>query len=201
MKIFFRLKFIAGYIRDIFRIPIRLYYFLIFGKYSFKSTINIPLKIDGGKNILIGEDVFIGYRVWLSALSYTGSDECQLIIEDGVIIGHFNHIVATRGIKIEKNALLASRVYISDNQHDYSNPNIPIKNQRIIQKNNVVIGTGCWIGENVSIIGASIGKNSVIGANSVVTKSIPDYCIAVGIPARIIKRYNFETKTWERTND
>jgi acetyltransferase-like isoleucine patch superfamily enzyme len=159
-----------------------------------------PLKIDGGKNISIGNNCLIQYKTWLAALPLTGADKCQLVIEDGVVIGHFNHIYATKSIVIEKDALLADRVYISDNLHNYSNPMIPIKNQNIIQKNEVVIGSGCWIGENVSIIGASVGKNSMIGANSVVTKDISDYCVAVGIPARIIKRYNFKTNTWERTD-
>jgi acetyltransferase-like isoleucine patch superfamily enzyme len=173
---------------------------MIFKKYSYKSIIHKPLQIDGGKNISIGKQVNIQYKTWLAALPLTGSDKCQLIIEDGAVIGHFNHIYATKSIIIEENALTADRVYISDNLHDYSDPAIPIKNQKIIQKSEVIIGSGCWIGENVSIIGASVGKNSVIGANSVVTKDIPDYCVAVGIPARIIKRYNFKTNTWERTD-
>lgn len=63
----------------------------------------------------------------------------------------------------------------------------------------VIISDGTWIGTNAVIVGnVKIGKNCVIGANSVVTKDIPDYCIAAGIPARIIKRYNIETHSWER---
>ena len=60
---------------------------------------------------------------------------------------------------------------------------------------NVEIGDGTWIGENVCIIGASIGKQCVIGANSVVLKDIPDYCVAVGLPAKVIKKYNFEASS------
>jgi acetyltransferase-like isoleucine patch superfamily enzyme len=60
---------------------------------------------------------------------------------------------------------------------------------------------GAWLGENVCVIGASIGKNSVIGANSVVTKNIPDYCVAVGSPAKVIKKYNVEKQIWEAYND
>ena len=59
-----------------------------------------------------------------------------------------------------------------------------------------MIGDDSWIGENVCIIGASIGRHCVIGANAVVTKEIPDYCVAVGNPARVIKRYDFEQKDW-----
>jgi acetyltransferase-like isoleucine patch superfamily enzyme len=194
------IKLFIRIVSKIFKLPIKIYYSKIFKKYSYKSAIHKPLQIDGGKNISIGKQVNIQYKTWLAALPLTGSDKCQLVIEDGAVIGHFNHIYATKSIIIEEDALLADRVYISDNLHDYSDPMIPIKNQKIIQKNEVVIASGCWIGENVSIIGASVGKNSVIGANSVVTKDIPDYCVAVGIPARIIKRYNFKTNTWERTD-
>lgn len=63
-------------------------------------------------------------------------------------------------------------------------------------KAEVQIGDGSWIGENVSIIGEIVGKNCVIGANSVVTKDIPDFSVAVGIPAKIIKQYNQTTKQW-----
>lgn len=59
------------------------------------------------------------------------------------------------------------------------------------------IGEGTWLGENVCVIGAKIGKHCVIGANSVVTKDIPDYSIAVGAPARIIKQYNFKENVWK----
>ena len=62
----------------------------------------------------------------------------------------------------------------------------------------VEIGDGSWLGENVCILGASIGRNCIIGSNSVVTKDIPDYCIAIGSPAKIIKRYNLKTKEWQK---
>ena len=65
----------------------------------------------------------------------------------------------------------------------------------------MVIGRDSWRGENVCVLGAKIGRHCVIGANSVVTKDIPDYCIAVGIPARIIKRYCFDSQTWRRTDE
>jgi len=182
----------------IFKLYKYIFYQFIFKNYSYKSFIDRPLKIDGGKNISIGKKVIIQYKTWLAALPLTGEQKCELIIKDGTIIGHFNHIYATKSIIIEENVLTADRVYISDNLHDYADPAVPIKNQKILQKNPVIIGAGSWIGENVCIIGASVGKNSVIGANSVVTKDIPDYCVAAGIPAKVIKRYNFERKQWEK---
>ncbi len=95
--------------------------------------------------------------------------------------------------------LTADRVYISDNLHGYENPNVPILKQPIKQNGTVRIGEGSWLGVGVAVIGANIGKHCVIGANAVVTKDIPNYSVAVGIPAKVIKRYNPETNKWERT--
>jgi acetyltransferase-like isoleucine patch superfamily enzyme len=89
-------------------------------------------------------------------------------------------------------------VYISDNQHGYENPDEYILNHYIVQRGSVEIGEGSWLGENVCVIGASIGRHCVIGANSVVTKDIPDYCVAVGSPASVIKTYDFDQKKWVR---
>ena len=74
----------------------------------------------------------------------------------------------------------------------------PVLSQKVVQKKPVEIGDGSWIGENVCIIGASVGKHCIIGANAVVTHDIPDYSIAVGSPAKVVKFYNFENNTWER---
>jgi acetyltransferase-like isoleucine patch superfamily enzyme len=78
-------------------------------------------------------------------------------------------------------------VFISDNDHSYSDLDLPIIQQPIKFKKNVSIGSGSWIGENVCIIGASIGRNCVIGANSVVTKDVPDFSVVAGNPAKVIK--------------
>lgn len=101
---------------------------------------------------------------------------------------------------LEDNVLTADRVYISDNLHGYSDINIPVNAQPIKQISTVRIGEGSWLGIGVVVIGANIGKHCVIGANAVVTHDIPDYSVAVGIPAKVIKRYNFSTKQWEKTN-
>ena len=174
--------------------------YLRFNNLGFRSYIDHALKINGSKNIIVGSRVYVGYNSWLAALPLTGEKECILEIGNGTCIGNFNHIYATKKIIIGKNVLTADKVYISDNQHVYEDINLPIMKQPIKQINIVEIGDGTWLGENVCIIGVKIGKNCVIGANSVVTKDIPDYSVAVGSPAKIIKRYNFETKLWDLTN-
>lgn len=171
------------------------YYKCCFGRISFRAVIHSPLSLDGKRNIYLGH-VNVGYKSWLAANPLTDTEECALIIMDGSTIGHFNHIYATGKLVIEKDVLTADRVYISDNLHGYEDISIPIHQQPIKQNGKVTIGEGSWLGENVCVVGASIGKHCVIGANSVVTKDIPDYSVAVGIPAKVIKQYDFKQKKW-----
>lgn len=172
--------------------------FLYFGK---KSLILCPLQIDGKKNISVGNHVLVGEHSWLAAMPLTDNVKPQLIIGNFCAIGHFNHIYATSEIIFENSVLTADKVYISDNLHSYADISKPIMEQPIKQLKKIRIGEGSWIGENACIIGASIGKHCTIGANSVVTKDIPDYCVAVGAPARVIKRYNETTQQWENVED
>ena len=160
-----------------------------------RSRIMAPLKLDGVENFSIGKRVLVNRMAWLAAMPLTG-DKVELIINDGTYIGNFAHIYATQSICIGKNVLIADKVYISDNLHGYENIDIPIKDQPVVQNGKVFIDDDSWIGENVCIIGAKIGKHCVIGANAVVTKDIPDYCVAVGNPAKIIKKFDPDTKKW-----
>ena len=163
------------------------------------SYVESPLRIYG-KDISIGSHTLIQYKTWLEARPLTGAERAELIIGDGCAIGHFNEIYSTKSVIIEDKVLTADRVYISDNLHGYENPADPVIDQPIRQIGTVRIGEGSWLGTGVCVIGASIGKHCVIGANAVVTKDIPDYCVAVGVPARIVKRYNTEKGRWERTD-
>lgn len=173
---------------------------LLLDEFGMSSVIHSPLRLDGCKNIKIGCKVTVQYKTWLAALPLTGEDSCFLELQDGVTIGHFNHIFATKRIVIEKNVLTADKVYISDNLHQYTDIHLPVKEQGIIQCREVIIGEGSWLGENVCVIGAVVGKHCIVGANSVVTKDIPDYSVAVGVPARVIKKYCFTTSTWRKTD-
>ena len=175
-------------------------YKIVFGKFSITTYLEKPLKIEGAKNIYIHGNTHIRKYAWLGCLPLTNEQFPILRIHEGCQIGHFNEIYATKSIIIEKNVLTADRVYISDNLHKYENIQTPVIKQPIKQINTVTIGEGSWLGIGVTVIGANIGKHCVIGANSVVTKDIPDYSVAVGIPAKIIKRYDFTMKQWRRTN-
>jgi len=172
------------------------YYKALFGKIGIRSIIVNPLKIDGAKNIEIGNRVYIAYKSWLACLPLTGEKECKLIIGDGCRIGNFNHIYATKSVILERDVLTADKVYISDNLHGYEDVTVPIWKQPIVQKREVFIGQGSWLGENVCVIGANIGKHCIIGANSVVTKDIPDYSVAVGAPAKVIRKFDYDQNKW-----
>ena len=174
----------------------KLFFSSKFKNFGNNSSVLFPLNISGIENVSIGNNVNIAYKTWLAAVPHTGEALCELIIGDGTCIGNFNHIYATKSIVIGENVLTADKVYISDNLHGYEDITLPIIHQPIKQIGTVVIGDGSWLGENVCVIGAKIGKNCVIGANSVVTKDIPDYCVAVGSPARVIKCYCSEQNRW-----
>jgi len=91
------------------------------------------------------------------------------------------------GIAIQDNVLIGSCVHFYVTKHNFGNPNYPIIDQGFLDSKSVLIKSGCWIGANVTILpGVTIGKNAVIGAGSVVTKTIPDFVVAVGNPAKII---------------
>ena len=184
----------------VYKLLLYPFYKIYFGSLGNKSKIIKPNSIEFPKNIFIGSNVLIRKFAWLAANPLTGNKNCKLIIGDGTYIGNYAHFYATSKIEIARKVMIADRVYISDNSHGYKNINLPVIDQPITQLQEVLIDEGAWLGENVCIVGANIGKNCVIGANSVVTKNIPDYCIAVGMPAKIIKRFCFERNDWFKTD-
>jgi acetyltransferase-like isoleucine patch superfamily enzyme len=112
-----------------------------------------------------------------------------------------NHITCIHKVEIGENVLTADRVHISDHSHGFSQITIPIMAQPVTSKGVVRIGDGTWIGENASILSCSIGRNCVIGSNAVVTRDIPEYCVAVGAPARVVKRFNTISGQWENVEN
>lgn len=131
--------------------------------------------------------------------------KAELIIGKDVELNDYCHIGVSNKITIGDGTLIASKVFITDHGHGnikssciQSTPLIP-PIVRPLENSPVFIGSNVWIGEGVFILpGVSIGNGSIIGAGSVVTKSLPANVIAVGNPAKPIKKYNFDTSTWEQ---
>jgi acetyltransferase-like isoleucine patch superfamily enzyme len=135
------------------------------GSIGRNSEIRPYCTIIGTKNIMIGNNVTIPTGTILVA--NPDDPDSKIIIEDDVLFGPNN------------------AVYCST--HRYTNPEIPIQEQGYICKT-TIIRRGSWIGINAVIMpGITIGRNAVIGANSVVTRDVPDYAVVVGVPARILK--------------
>ncbi|MCD8282249.1 MAG: acyltransferase [Prevotella sp.] len=118
-------------------------------------------------------------------------------------ISMFSRISCMGRIRIGNYVEMGPNVFIGDHNHAYEDISRPIKLQGVSWRPtedgspNIEIGDETWIGTHVAIIGnVKIGRHCVIGANAVVNKDIPDYSIAVGVPARIVKRYDTETKRW-----
>lgn len=147
--------------------------------------------------IICGDNIIIRPSTGI----YTHIKNSKIYIGDNTEIGRDSTISSFNEIVFGNYVLTGPHVFISDNNHEYDNPMIPISKQgvRCLPGDRVYIGDGTWIGTNVVIVGnVKIGKHCVIGANSVVTKDIPDYCIVAGVPCKIIKRYDFETNKWVR---
>jgi acetyltransferase-like isoleucine patch superfamily enzyme len=160
--------------------------------------------VDNGEYISIGRDVNIGRDSWIHcpAEFMEGKQRSPVIvIDDGVDMGRRAVISGVKSVHIGKNVLFAPNVYISDHSHKFEDVERPINDQGITEAEDVDIGENSWIGINACILpGCKIGRNCVVGANSVVTKSFPDYCVIAGAPARIIKKYDQKKKIWERVN-
>lgn len=167
-----------------------------FKQFGRTTSVVFPVGIEGPGNIALGDRVYVAHKSCLAARPLTNRNECLLQIGSGSRIGRFNHIYATHRVVLGQNVLTANGVYISDNLHDYRDPQVPIMDQPIIQNGIVEIGEGSWLGHNACVLGASIGRHCVIGANAVVVSDIPDYSVAVGAPAKVIKQYDPSTQEW-----
>ena len=158
----------------------------------FKKKINL---IKGEERISIGEKSMFGKEAiltkWVSDEYPSGG---VILIRKNCNFGDFIHISASNKIEIGDNVLTGRWVTITDNSHGDTNcENLfysPLE-RKLFSKGPVIIGNNVWIGDKVTILpGVQIGKGSVIGANSVVTKSVPPYSVVVGNPAKIIKSYS-----------
>lgn len=168
-----------------------------FREFELRARLLRSVRVEGAEYISIRKWAIVKSYSWLMALQ-VDKDEPELNIEEGCSVGYNNHIVALRKVVLGKYVQTANNVYISDNTRDYKRVDIPIMHQPLKFLGEVHIGGGSLIGEGVSVIGSKIGCNCIIGANSVVIKDIPDRSVAVGIPAKVIKRYNPEKDQWER---
>lgn len=138
----------------------------------------------------------LGERAVIEDFSVVNNGMGSVRIGSNSFIGMSNVLIGP--LEIGDNVITAQHVVISGLNHGYESVDLPIKEQRCTTAK-INIGDDCWIGANAVITaGVIIGKHVVVAAGSVVTKSVPDYCVVGGNPARILKRYNFKEELWEK---
>ena len=151
-----------------------------------------PGSVFGERWITVGEDTIIGAQVTLSAGMVPGQDLGPLPvlrIGDRCVIGRGSHIVAHHSLVIGDDVFTGPYVYITDQNHGYADPDVPIGRQMPLNAA-VRIGSGSWLGAGAVVLpGACIGRNVVIAAGSVVRGTVPDRCVAAGVPARVVRSY------------
>lgn len=162
-----------------------------FGAFGAGSLLRYPLgAVYNERYIRIGCGTLIGPDVALAAGMVPGQTmvtDPVIAIGDRCLIGRGSGIVGHLSITIGDDVWTGHYVYITDQNHGYGDTSVPIAQQRQPERP-VSIGSGAWLGHGTVVLpGAQIGRNCVIGANSVVTGVIPDHSIAVGAPARVVK--------------
>lgn len=158
-----------------------------------KLYISSPINIIGGKFISIKNNVSIGKNSVVNAWEKYENETYDplIIIGNNTLIGDECHISAINKIIIGDNVLIGKRVSIIDNSHGNSSKIellIPPSKRKLSSKGPIIIDQNVWIGDKVCILsGVTIGANSIIGANAVVTKDVPSNSVVGGIPAKLIK--------------
>lgn len=165
-------------------------------------------RIRGIKNIKIGTKFVSGKGLWLEAIDnnynkITKASNPELKIGNKVSLGEYVHIGCNHRIVIGDDVLMGSKIYITDHNHgvyrgaDQDSPEIPPIDRKLTVCESVEIGARCWIGEFVTILpGVTIGEGCIIGSHSTVTHDIPANSIAVGSPARVVKKWNASVGQW-----
>jgi len=175
-----------------------------FGRFGEGSIICFPPNtIFNEHYIHIGSGTMIGPQITLSAGMVPG----QACLSDPVVrignrclIGKGSGIVGHFGITIGDDVWTGHHVYITDQNHGYEDVTLPISQQTMPERQ-VRIGDGSWLGYGTVVLpGATIGRHVVVGANSVVTGHLPDFSVAVGSPATVIRRY-VDGEGWVQVQD
>jgi acetyltransferase-like isoleucine patch superfamily enzyme len=183
------------------RLKTRVWYAHVFESVGQKTTVYQPLLLTNVHCASIGERVLIRSGARIEMIVTDQAALPRLVIGNRVNIEQNVHIICGSSIEIQDGATITGNCAIVDVEHPYEDVDDPTRiGERLRTRgNHVVIGQGAFIGFNSIVLpNVTVGRNAVVGAHSVVTRDVPDYCVVAGNPARIIKRYNFETRSWDR---
>ena len=175
-----------------------------FGEFGRRVSIHYTCDIDRSYShkIRIGNSVLLDREVWVNVPVVSDGLKPSIIIGAGSNIGRRSVISAINHIEIRENVLLAPAVFVTDHNHEYSNPRVPIMSQGVSGGGTVTIEENCWLGYGSMVLSGSgdvvIGRNSVVAAYAVVTGSCPPFSVLVGCPARVVKRFDPKSGLWEK---
>jgi len=165
-----------------------------FGRFGWRSRLERCDLLTNPRAIHIGEKVAIRKGARLEAVGPWDGKTPKLVIGDGTVIHLYFHCGAAQSVTIGRDVLIAGRVYISDHDHVFDDPELPARWAHGVRSAPVVIEDGVWLGEGCVILkGVRIGRRAVVGANAVVTKDVPPFTIVGGVPARIIRKIDVES--------
>jgi acetyltransferase-like isoleucine patch superfamily enzyme len=138
----------------------------------------------------LGEHVLFEPGVWITA-----PGDARIVIGDGCFLNLGVMVAAQELVEIGDHCMFANGCFITDGNHRFDDPDLPVPWQGFTSKGPTRIGDNVWCGANVVITsGVTIGKRCVIGANSVVTQDLPDFTIAAGAPAKPLRKIEYETR-------
>lgn len=159
-----------------------------FRRFGAGSTVEPFCSMSNPASIEVGAGVEIRELAWFNCLPREDGKP-TLVIGDGCYLGRFVHINAFNDIRLEDDVMIADRVYIADTDHFYKDREVPIMHQGDQIKGPVLLKRGCWIGTGAVILpGVTVGRNAVVGPNTVLHKDVPDYGMAYGSPAKVVLR-------------
>jgi len=164
-----------------------------FGAFGSGSLLGFPPGVFyNEKYVRIGCETMIGPFVSITAGMAPGQQMVSdpvVSIGDRCVIGRGSHIIGHFSIEIGDEVQTGPNVYITDQNHAYEDPDLPVGRQWPVDRA-VRVGSGSWLGTNVVVLpGSCIGRNVVVGAGSVVCGPLPDFSVAVGAPAKVVKQY------------
>lgn len=177
----------------------------MYTKFFYKGArlVRRPVFIRGKHLIHFGDGFTTGYNCRIEAFETEKGKNKRIIFGENCKMGDYVHIAGGESVNIGNNVLMGSKILVTDISHGSyngdaldSSPQIP-PDERPINTSPVNIGSNVWVGDNVCILaGVNIGDGCVIGANSLVNKDIPNDSIAVGSPAKVVKKYSYEFEKW-----
>lgn len=182
---------------------VRQYLLGRFGHAGRGVALGARVRVHGAGRIHIEDGVVIADDVTLraqTAYPWTSPPQAfapEMVLKRGCFINAYTQIACARRVVVGADTMIAEGCFIADNNHGYADPGRSPKAQPLDLPGEVVIGDDCWIGAHVCVVGnVHLGRHCVVGAHSVVTGDLPEFCVAVGAPARIVKRYDPVQQAW-----